>query len=126
MSVNKLYTFDVGRGIKIRDRFGSKSLNILVFFPRTTITTQGPFKWFQHLIKIRSTKVDRMLDERSVQTVSRKKNFESMLNESLNQFEFDSTHFQVWNIFFTLSTMLNDLFKRPRHLVQQGVERMLK
>ena len=38
-----------------------------------------------------------------------------MLNQSLNQFKFDSTHFQH---FFTLSTMLNDLFKRPRHLIQ--------
>ena len=77
-----------------------------------------------------------MLDERSVQTVStpfnisnNKGNVEAMLNESLNQFKFDSTRFQqAFNIFFsfTLSTMLNDLFKRPRHLVQQSVERMLK
>ena len=64
-----------------------------------------------------------MLDERSFQTVSTpfnifnsKENVESMLNESLNQFKIDSTSFQK---FFTLSTMLNDLFKRPRHLVQQ-------
>ena len=42
-----------------------------------------------------------MLDERSDQTVStpfnifkNKENVESMLNESLNQFKFDSTHFQ--------------------------------
>ena len=42
-----------------------------------------------------------MLDERSVQTVStpfnifkNKGNVEAMLNESLNQFKFDSTHFQ--------------------------------
>ena len=42
-----------------------------------------------------------MLDERSVQTVStpfnilkNKENVESMLNERLNQFKFDSTHFQ--------------------------------
>ena len=42
-----------------------------------------------------------MLDERSVQTVStpfnifkNKENVESMLNESLNQFKFDSTRFQ--------------------------------
>ena len=42
-----------------------------------------------------------MLDERSVQTVSRpfnifknKENVESMLIESLNQFKFDSTRFQ--------------------------------
>ena len=62
-----------------------------------------------------------MLDERSVQRFQRnifknKGNVESMLNESLNQFKH----------FFTLSTMLNDLFKRPRHLVQQSVKRMLK
>ena len=42
-----------------------------------------------------------MLDERSFQTVSTplnifkdKENVESMLNESLNRFKFDSTHFQ--------------------------------
>ena len=42
-----------------------------------------------------------MLDERSVQMVStpfniskNKGNVESMLNESLNQFKFDLTHFQ--------------------------------
>ena len=64
-----------------------------------------------------------MLDERSLQTVStpfnifkNKENVESMLNESLNEFKFDSTHFQqAFNIFNTLSTLiLNDLFKRPR------------
>ena len=44
-----------------------------------------------------------------------------MLNESLNQFKFDSTRFQqTFNIQFTVSTILNDLFKRP----QQSVERM--
>ena len=51
-----------------------------------------------------------MLDERSVQTVStpfnifkNKENVESMLNESLNQFKFDSTHFQqALDIFFFL------------------------
>ena len=48
-----------------------------------------------------------MLDERSVQTVSttfnifkNNGNAEAMLNESLNQFKFDSTHFQqAFNIF---------------------------
>ena len=42
-----------------------------------------------------------MLDKRSFQTVStplnifkNKENIESMLNEILNQFKFDSTHFQ--------------------------------
>ena len=66
-----------------------------------------------------------MLDEWSVQTVSMplnilksKENVESMLNESLNQFKFDSTHFeQSFQHFFMLLTMLNDLFKHPRHLV---------
>ena len=64
-----------------------------------------------------------MLDKRSVQTVStpfnifkKRENVESMLNESLNQFKFDSTSFEH---LFTLSTMLKDLFKSPRHLVQQ-------
>ena len=49
-----------------------------------------------------------MLDERSVQTVSKpfnifktdKGNVEAKLNESLNQSKFDSTHFQqAFNIF---------------------------
>ena len=46
-----------------------------------------------------------MLDERSVQTVSRpfnifknKENVESMLIESLNQFKFDSTRFQRYPV----------------------------
>ena len=67
-----------------------------------------------------------MLDERSVQKIltpfhilKSKENVESMLNECSNQFKFDPTHFQQsFNIFFTLLTMLNDRFKRPRHLVQ--------
>ena len=48
-----------------------------------------------------------MLDERSVQTVStpfnifkNKENVESMLNESLNQFKFDATHFQHFSYAF--------------------------
>ena len=49
-----------------------------------------------------------MLNERSVQTVStpfnifkNKGNVESILNESLNQFDFDSAHCQqAFNIFF--------------------------
>ena len=62
-----------------------------------------------------------MLDERSEQAVStpfhickNKENVEAMLNESLNQFKFDSTLFQQAFNIFTLSTMLNDLFKRPQ------------
>ena len=47
-----------------------------------------------------------------------------MLNESLNQFKFDSSHFQ--HFFYAFNSMLNDQFKRPRHLVQQSVERMLR
>ena len=43
-----------------------------------------------------------------------------------NQFKFDSTRFQQVLTFFTLSTMLNDLLKRPRHSVQQNYEHMLK
>ena len=51
-----------------------------------------------------------------------------MLNESLNHFKLDllntlSTNFQY---FFNAFTMLNDLFKCPRHLVQQSVEQSLK
>ena len=46
-----------------------------------------------------------------------------MLNESLNQFKFDSTRSQrAFDIFFTLSTMLNDLFKRSRHLRARVLE----
>ena len=74
-----------------------------------------------------------MLDERGVQTVptqfsilKNRGNVESMLKESSNQFKLDSTPFQqAINISVTLSTMLNDLLKRPGHLVQQCVERML-
>ena len=52
-----------------------------------------------------------MLDERSVQTVlmpsnifKNKENVESMLNESLNQFKFDSTRFQqVFDIFYAFN-----------------------
>ena len=55
--------------------------------------------------------------ERSVQTAStplnifkKKGNVVWILNESLSQFKFGSTSFQD---IFTLSTMLNDLLKRP-------------
>ena len=64
-----------------------------------------------------------MLDksvERSVQTApaafnifENKVNVAWMLNESLNRFQFDSTRLQ-------------HLFKRPQHLVQQSVERILR
>ena len=59
-----------------------------------------------------------MLDERSDQMVSVpvKENVESMLNESLNHFKFDSTNFQkAFNIFYAAFNKLNDLFKSPRH-----------
>ena len=66
-----------------------------------------------------------MLDEWRVQTVTTKlnifkskENVESILNESLNHFKLDLPNM--------LSTMLNDPFKCPRHLVQQSVERTLK
>ena len=60
-----------------------------------------------------------MLDERSVQTVltpfnifKDKENVKSMLNEGLNQFKFDSTHFQqTFDIFF-------DAFKNVERPVQ--------
>ena len=44
-----------------------------------------------------------------------------MLNESLNQFKFDSTLFQqAFDIFLRFQqSLLNDLFKRTGHLVQQ-------
>ena len=54
-----------------------------------------------------------MLDERSDQTVStpfntfkNKRNVESMLNESLNQFKFDLTQFQqAFNIFYPFNNV---------------------
>ena len=68
--------------------------------------------------------------EQSVQTgstpfniIEHKGKVESMSNGSLNRFKLDSVRFQH---FFTLSTMLDDLFKRTEHLVQQSVECMLK
>ena len=76
-----------------------------------------------------------MLDQRSDQTVSaplkifkNNENLESMLNKSLNQFKFDSAHFQqAFNIFLRpFSTMLKNLFKRPRVWFNNCVERMLK
>ena len=58
--------------------------------------------------------------ERSVQTAStpfkifeNKGNVVWMLYESLNRFKFDSHAFNKLSTFFTLSTMLDDLFKRP-------------
>ena len=54
-----------------------------------------------------------MVDERSVKTVltpfnifKNKGDFELMLNESLNQFKFDSTHFQQpFNIFYAFNNV---------------------
>ena len=74
-----------------------------------------------------------MLDERSAQTVStpfnifkNKDNVESMLDESLYHFKFDSIRFQqAFNIFFGTCNNVERLFKSPRNLVQQSVERML-
>ena len=84
---------------------------------------KGFFKRFQHLPNIRATKLNGWWANVGWTEVStsfnifkNKENVEAMLNGSLNQFKLDSTHFQH---FSTLSTMLNDLFKRPRHLVQQ-------
>ena len=64
-----------------------------------------------------------MLDEQSVQTVStpfnifkNKGNVEEMLNRSLNQFKFDSTHFQQ---------AFNNV-ERPVQTLNNCVERMLK
>jgi len=62
----------------------------------------------------------------AINNFENKGNVEPMLNENLNQFKFDSTHFQQAFNVFTFSNMLKALFKRSRHLVQQSVERMLK
>ena len=48
-----------------------------------------------------------------------------MFNESLNRFKFDSTRVQQAFNIFTLSTIFSDLFKPPKHLIQQSVEHML-
>ena len=63
--------------------------------------------------------------ERDSSIFKNKGNVVWTLNESLNRFKFQHA-FNKLSTFFTLSTMLNDLFKRPRHLVQQSVECMLK
>ena len=69
-----------------------------------------------------------MLDEKSVQTVStpfnilkNKGNVEAMLNESSNQFKFDSTHFQQ-----AFNNVERPRFKRPDIWFNNCVERMLK
>ena len=75
-----------------------------------------------------------MLDDRNVQAVStpfnilkNRGNVVWMLNESLDQFNFDSTLFQqAFNIFYAFNNVQDDLFKRPQHLVQQSVERKLQ
>ena len=75
-----------------------------------------------------------MLDGRSVQTVStpfnifkNKENIEAMLNESLNQFKFDSTHFQqAFNIFLRFQPCWTICAKRPQYLAQKSIERRLK
>ena len=89
-------------------------------------------KRFQNLTNIRSTKVEWMLDklvERNVQTASTSSNiFENkrndvwMLNKTLDQVKFDSTSFQHRLRFQQCWT---PLFKHPRHLVQQSIERVL-
>ena len=49
-----------------------------------------------------------------------------MLNESLNRFKFDSTHFQqALNIFYAFNNVGRPVEKRPQNLAQQSVERML-
>ena len=74
---------------------------------------RDPCKRFQHLPNIRSTKVEhsvgQMLDKRSVQTVStpfnilkNKENVESMLNESLNQFNLIQ---QAFNNFYAFNNV---------------------
>ena len=60
-----------------------------------------------------------MLNDRSVQTAS------TPINIFKNKGNVDAM-FDSAQHFFALSAMSNDLFKRPRHLVQQSVERMLK
>ena len=75
-----------------------------------------------------------MLNERSVETVStrfnvfkNKGNVETMLNESLHQFKLiQHTSNKLSTFCFALSTMLNDLLRRTRRLVQQSVENVLK
>ena len=51
---------------------------------------------------------------------------ESMLRESSNQFQLIQHAFNKLSTLFAISAMLNDLFKRLRHLAQQSVEANLK
>ena len=107
-----------------------------VFKPKCRFS-KGPFKLFQHLPNIRSTEVERVLGKCWMNGVFKrfqrnspfsrnfKGNVESMLNENLNQFKFDSTRFHQLSTFYTFNNV-DDLFKRPRYLVQQSVEHMLK
>ena len=75
-----------------------------------------------------------MLNERSVQTVSTpfnisksKGNVESMLNESLNQFKFDSTHFQqAFNILLRFQQCLTTCSNAPDVWLNNCVESILK
>ena len=75
-----------------------------------------------------------MLDERSVQTVSTpfnifkdKENVKSMLNEGLNQFKFDSTHFQqTFDIFLRFQQCWTTCSNALDIWFNNCVERMLK
>ena len=74
--------------------------------------SEGPFKRFQHLTNIRSTKVERMLCKcwnhlnRPFNIFENIGKVESMLNEILNRFEFDSTRFQqAFNIFYVFNNV---------------------
>ena len=76
---------------------------------------------------------NKVIVEQSVQTAStpfnifeNKGQVELIFNESLNQFKLDSTRFQEAFNIFTLSTMLDNLFKCIKQLVQQSVECKLK
>ena len=77
--------------------------------------------------------VGKMLDGRSVKTVStqfnifkNKENVESMLNESLNQFKFDSTHFQqAFSIFWHFQQRTTTCSNTPYIWFNNCVEHMV-
>ena len=74
------------------------------------------------------------MDERSVQAVltpfnifKNQENVASMLNESFNQFKFDSKHFQqAFNIFFGFKNVERPGLNVPDIWLNNCIERMLK
>ena len=96
------------------------NLMVCTWRPVKTVST-----FDQHLFNKSWTDVGQILklSRWAIQHFENKGKIELMLKESLNRFK---TWFNMLSTFFTFSTMLEDLFKRTKHLVQQHVECMLK